>query len=305
MGRKILWTNETLGAEALKYGTRKEFQKAKAGAYRSAYDRGILDTICAHMSYINKPWTDKQLRIEAAKYTYKVDFIKHSSGAYQSARKKGILEDICKHMKPLRIVYTLEYMIEVATPYTTRGEFSQQERNTYAAAFRAGVLEVVCEHMEPVPVKWTHANVVEEALNHRTRDNFRLASGGAYNYALLHDITEAFTHMEDGVNKSTNDILYFYNSKEYPSVYKIGVTSKHLGTRRVHQVLREGGLTLGNTLKLYEVDNAFRLEIALHKIFKLNNFPFPVPFSGSTEFYTLTPKDIRKVKNMIKLEEVK
>lgn len=43
------WTIEKLSEEALKYRTRREFQKASACAYSIAFKRKIIDEICGHM----------------------------------------------------------------------------------------------------------------------------------------------------------------------------------------------------------------------------------------------------------------
>lgn len=45
----ILWNKETCKIEALKYETRKDFNKESKGAYLTAHKLGILDDICSHM----------------------------------------------------------------------------------------------------------------------------------------------------------------------------------------------------------------------------------------------------------------
>ena len=49
MGRKRIWTDEMLQAEALKYNTRTDFERGSYGAYQVAHLRGIFDKICGHM----------------------------------------------------------------------------------------------------------------------------------------------------------------------------------------------------------------------------------------------------------------
>jgi hypothetical protein len=45
----MLWNEETCKIEALKYETRKDFNKKSKGAYLTAHKLGILDDICSHM----------------------------------------------------------------------------------------------------------------------------------------------------------------------------------------------------------------------------------------------------------------
>jgi len=47
--KKLVWTNEKLGAEAMKYETRQAFRNGSMGAYSRACHVGIMDEICGHM----------------------------------------------------------------------------------------------------------------------------------------------------------------------------------------------------------------------------------------------------------------
>lgn len=46
------WTTETLHAEAVKYGNRRDFRKGSSKAWHSAVSRGVLDEICNHMTLL-------------------------------------------------------------------------------------------------------------------------------------------------------------------------------------------------------------------------------------------------------------
>ena len=54
MARPIKWTLDKLISEANKYTTRNAFKLKSTGAYSIAWKRGILDTICEHMSPVHK-----------------------------------------------------------------------------------------------------------------------------------------------------------------------------------------------------------------------------------------------------------
>lgn len=96
---KIMWTNEMLADEALKYHSKKEFRKGSPKAYDVAWKRDILDDICSHMVVLRTNWTYELLEEEANKYNSRGDFYRNSRKAYNVAHKRGILDKICSHMK--------------------------------------------------------------------------------------------------------------------------------------------------------------------------------------------------------------
>lgn len=99
---KIMWTDEMLASEALKYHSKTEFRKGSPKAYCVAWKRGILEEICSHMVVLRTKWTDSTLAEEARKYEYRIDFYNGSRKAYNVAHKRGILDKICSHMKSKR-----------------------------------------------------------------------------------------------------------------------------------------------------------------------------------------------------------
>jgi hypothetical protein len=47
--KKLVWTEERLASEALKYNSKSDFRNAQLGAYSRACQLGIVNKICAHM----------------------------------------------------------------------------------------------------------------------------------------------------------------------------------------------------------------------------------------------------------------
>jgi len=100
-GAYYIWTYELVKEEALKYKTRKEFLKNSCGAYNYAYSYNILNDICSHMEYIQKPngyWTKEKCHKKALKYNKRSVFKNKSTDAYKAAHRRGWLDDICSHM---------------------------------------------------------------------------------------------------------------------------------------------------------------------------------------------------------------
>jgi predicted GIY-YIG superfamily endonuclease len=95
------WDKETCATEALKYETRKDFERNASGAYVMAQRRGWLSEICAHMTYRKKPkgyWTKERCAVEAAKYMSRAEFKRSAISVYNTAERRGWLGEICYHM---------------------------------------------------------------------------------------------------------------------------------------------------------------------------------------------------------------
>lgn len=96
------WDEENLEVEALKYGTRTEFQKKSYGAYQAAWRRGLLSQICSHMTenYSHnkkeRKWNLETLKAEASKYKTRKEFRQKNDSAYNTALRKNVLDVVCE-----------------------------------------------------------------------------------------------------------------------------------------------------------------------------------------------------------------
>ena len=140
------WTKEKCINEALKYKSRKLFQKGSSGAYSAALDNGWLDEICSHMrrpAPSNYYWTKERCKEEAAKYETLKDFRKNSY-AYNAALKNGWVAEICSHMaraaKPAGY-WTKARCIKEARKNKTFSQFRKNCASAYAIAWRNGWLD--------------------------------------------------------------------------------------------------------------------------------------------------------------------
>lgn len=114
----LKWTFEACEKEAKKYNYKKEFQENSNNAYQSAWKNKWLETICSHMTEINKPhgfWTKQKCEEEALMFKHRIDFANNSKGAYSAAQKNKWLDEICNHMTFLgnemyRYVYSFSFI---------------------------------------------------------------------------------------------------------------------------------------------------------------------------------------------------
>jgi hypothetical protein len=141
------WNRERAKQEALKYGNRREFQRAAMGAYLFAWRENLLDDICSHMPVLRKKWTSQDLLNEATKYKSRKEFEVNNGAAYAAARKRGILDEICVHMVPKKHYWSDEELATIARGYASRSAFKLSSSSSYTTAIRRGILARICEHM--------------------------------------------------------------------------------------------------------------------------------------------------------------
>ena len=90
------WNYEKIKEEALKYGTRAEFEKLSKGAYLSAMRNNWLNDVCCHMIEQHKPngyWNYDRCQEIALKYNKRSLFQKEASRAYTVSRKNNWLDE--------------------------------------------------------------------------------------------------------------------------------------------------------------------------------------------------------------------
>jgi hypothetical protein len=195
--KRTKWTFEKLQEEALKYKTRKEFEKNNPNAYHAAHKRKILDKICSHMEYQLHYWTDEELAQEALKYKTRKEFQKNSNGAYHTAHKRKILDKICSHMEYVNCPWTDEELAEEAKKYETKTEFRKNSPNAYNVSLRRKILDKICSHMVGVRRYWTDEELAEEAKKYKTRVEFQKNNDSAYQTARKRKILDKIcSHME-------------------------------------------------------------------------------------------------------------
>ena len=95
------WTKERCQEEALKYISKKEFNKKSRMVYKTSMENKWLGDICSHMVQIHKPknyWTKENCKNVALLCKTKSEFQHIYGGAYRKSRTKGWLGEITMHM---------------------------------------------------------------------------------------------------------------------------------------------------------------------------------------------------------------
>jgi len=138
------WSNDELRKEAEKYSSMIEFLTGSQSAYKTAYERGILDDITSHIPKTKK-WTYDEAKNEAEKYETFADFVKNSPAYYQS-EKNGWTEDFKKFLKLGKYEwkkYTKDMVIADVAKSVNRNDFRSKFPVSYKAARENGWYEEV------------------------------------------------------------------------------------------------------------------------------------------------------------------
>src|ERR1017187_10222451 len=194
---KQKYTFEKVKEEALKYTSKKEFEKVSRAYYAAAHRNGWLETICSHMIVQKKlRWLPQEIEIEAKKYDTKVSFFEGSSGAYKAALNLGIIDQVCQHMHrpdPHNKKWTELKLFEEAAKYKDKREWALKSLGSYSAASKMGIFEKVSFHMFRPPAwnsTWTYELALEELHLHKSRTEFQKNGKGAYSFLQENDLLE-------------------------------------------------------------------------------------------------------------------
>ncbi len=145
-GNELKWSHDTVFKEALKYETKKEFEKISSGAYDYAKRHKILNDVCSHMIEGRKPngyWNKELCHEQSIKFNTRNDFKKNSGAAYDYAKRNKFLDEICSHMIRLQHekgYWTKERAGEIAKNYETPTLLRKHNASAYHAAYKNGWL---------------------------------------------------------------------------------------------------------------------------------------------------------------------
>jgi hypothetical protein len=147
------WTLERCKEDALKYKSKKEWQKNSGGVYKKAREKKWLHECCKHMignRNGNGHWSLENCKSEALKYNSRMEWKLKSSPSYSAAVRAKLVNECCTHMSKIRNekgFWTLEECKKDALKYKTRTEW-QESHSAYLAAYRNEWLDECCAHMK-------------------------------------------------------------------------------------------------------------------------------------------------------------
>lgn len=148
------WTLERCKEYALKYNTRKEFEKNSRSAYTIALKNKWMDIVCSHMNSQIAPrgyWNKETCDEFAKKCSSRTEFSKKFHKAYDAALRNHWLDDICTHMKEIiksAGYWTDENLQLEAYKFKSKKDFKKYASGAYSIATKKGILDKLCSHMD-------------------------------------------------------------------------------------------------------------------------------------------------------------
>lgn len=196
-----------------------------------------------------------------------------------------------------------------AKRFDTRRAFEKGSNGAFDSSYRNGWLDEVCSHMpdfgdtkhsrvnlngNAINYKWTKERYTAEALLYETIGEFRKYSRGAYNAAKRNgDISSVKKHM---TTRKIIDVVYMWNTIEYPCIWKIGVSNTTFVGVRINKVISQADLTLGE-VRWIQCKNAYTLEAEL--LGYGDNATIYGIVDGRTELRYLSEENEQKVKSTL------
>lgn len=248
----------------------------------------------------NNKWNRETVSEEMRKHRYRSDFQKASIAAYRFARINGMLDDHFEDLKEKRNrKWTIEKIISESKNYESRSHFSRGSASAYNAAKELGILKDLFGFQKR---QWTSETMRAEMNKFSTRTEFYRKSGSAYCTALkkFKKEMDEILPISTTRNGCDDDAVYvwravgqFFNGIP---VYKIGVTSARLGTRRIEQVASDAGFDYELICCERVQGKATDIEKKLHILGENPNY---LDINGCTEFRALSDSALYVAISMI------
>lgn len=156
------WSKERALADARRYSSRKEWDKASYG-YSYARLNGFLDEACAHMARENawtrsrkRIWTKDAVLADAKKYKRKIEWREESPSAYVIAKRNGWLGEAASHMAPPSkgrppSKWTKAAVLGEAARCRTKSDWNRNSPSSYRTSLVKGWHEEATAHMVRKP----------------------------------------------------------------------------------------------------------------------------------------------------------
>lgn len=232
-----------------------------------------------------KKWNSELIRERALPYSSRSDFALNDKAAYEAARYAGLLDDLFDSKLKK---WDVDLVTKEAKKYATRSEFALGSGSAYNAARRLGILASLFDSQL---LTWTEEEISKVAEGCLNKKELKRKCGSAYNAALRLGLIDVL--FPENVSTGTRDCVYLWSVVDEPGLYKVGITSKRMGTYRIQQVAKEAKVT-PELVMLCEV--GYEQAKVIEREMKSMGTPykFQSKFYGHTEFRYLTPDEVSR-----------
>ena len=274
------WNYQLAHKAALQFSSKREFDRAYGGAYAWARRHGVLEEITDHMRK-DTLWSKANAFAEASKHETRRAFQKSAPGCANWLRRNGFFDEACAHMKP-KFVWTFDLVKAEVAKYAGRTQFHDANPSAAQWAVRNGFMDKLFPHRLTF---WDFESVSKEALKFSYREEFRVGSAGAAHWAIRNGVWDTVCAHMDLASKSDYDCVYIWKPDGFDDLYKIGVTSKRLGVKRIEYVAGNNGMDV-DLFYMRNTPDALRKEKEMLSLGRAATFSND--FNGFSEFRHLT-----------------
>jgi hypothetical protein len=208
------WDKQACLADALKFSTVSEWDRASGGAVGAARRYGFFKECVAHMQKKERQWSFDECLAEASRCYSRRDWRTYKYKSFTAAAKNGWVDHCAKAFqlrpprtkKPKQISHrptrrklsrwSYEACLADALRFETIKDWRLASPTAYLRCSTHGWTAVLTAHMRNVRVIWTPENCKAEASKYKTRFEFQKCSRGAYGAAYkLGILNECCEHM--------------------------------------------------------------------------------------------------------------
>jgi hypothetical protein len=201
---------------------------------------------------------------------------------------------------PAKRHITKETCFEVANTCYNRNEFRLKDYLSYRLSFESGWLDEWFPHKGKTKIlKWTEEVLREEAYKYRTKNSFKWGNWNAYHQARKRPYFDDICAHMTTISKSDEDVLYVLKTDQYFDglpVYKMGITSRRCGKRRVSELKCHSGFEI--TIEVW-LETPYAREIEKEALM-YGKIPEVCEFAGYRELRAMTPQERDSVEKLVK-----
>lgn len=203
-----------------------------------------------------------------------------------------------------RTIWTVDKILSESAKYETRLDFKNGSPLAYSSARKQGLLDEVCSHMKCGRTIWDKESVIHEASKYSTASEFSTKQAGAVCAAKRDGYWQELKQTwEPSRFTCDNDVVYIWQIISPltgdSNLYKVGITSKRIGTNRIKVCARNAGVCY-NIVAYEQVEDAKKVESKLLDIGVRASIGDH--FYGYTEVVSYTSRQLVKALSVIRDE---
>ena len=288
-------------------GTIAEFRKMHSGAYTAVHRKGWLNTMREDFPDAQKPhgyWTLERCKKAWSSYSSIKEFASKEASTYAAVKKNGWLKEMRESLESKKAPnghWTLKRCKEIWLSCESITDFMTKYPSTYSAVCKNGwIARMRKDFPDALAPKgyWTLAKCRRAWRSCSSITEFVEKFGAAYSSCKRRGWLDAMrSELPPDYRYTSNDIVYLWKTgllQNGKPVYKIGVTSKRRGKKRIEYVAKKHGTT-HTVLRYEQCADAIAIENAVLDIATPVNC---IDGDGASEMFFATGEELNLILNL-------